>query len=56
MKGVKKVFSNDVMQFIFFINDLSKGDYENIIVTIQVIFIILEMVIFFYIKYKLFEN
>lgn len=51
MKGGNKVFSNNIMQFILFLNNLPTEIVQKIIVFMQSFLIITEIVYFFYIRH-----
>lgn len=45
------MFSNDILQLIAFFDNLPKATHEKIIITIQLILIVLEIIVFFYIRH-----
>lgn len=51
MKGGIKVFSNSIMQFILFLNNLPTETFQKIIVSMQIFLIILAILYFFYIRH-----
>ena len=45
------MFSNDVIQLIMFFNKLPEEAQERIILILQIIFIVAEVIVFFYIRH-----
>ncbi len=50
-KGGKKVFSNSILQFILFFNNLPTEIHQQIIVFLQLFVILAEILSFFYIRH-----
>lgn len=51
MKGVKEVFSNDMMQFFIFISNLPTETHEKLILCMEIFLILYEILAFFYIRH-----
>lgn len=45
------MFSNDILQFILFLNNLPTETFQKIVVSIQIFLIIVEIIYFFYIRH-----
>ena len=45
------MFSNNVLQFILFLNNLPTETFQKIIVSMQIFLIIVEILYFFYIRH-----
>lgn len=45
------MFSNNILQFIIFINNLSEETYQKIIIFTQFLVITLDIICFFYIRH-----
>lgn len=45
------MFSNDILQFILFLNNLPVETFTKIIVSMQIFLIIIEIIYFFYIRH-----
>ena len=45
------MFSNNVLQFILFLNNLPTETFQKIVVSIQLFLIIVEIIYFFYIRH-----
>lgn len=51
MKGGKEMFSNSLIQFILFLNNLPTEIHQQIIVLLQIFVILSEILSFFYIRH-----
>ena len=45
------MFSNNVLQFILFLNNLPTETFQKIVISIQIFLIIVEILHFFYIRH-----
>lgn len=45
------MFSNDILQFNLFLNNLPTETFQKIVVSIQISLIIVEIIYFFYIRH-----
>lgn len=45
------MFSNNVLQFILFLNNLPTETFQKLIVSMQIFLIIIEILYFFYIRH-----
>ena len=48
--------TNDIFEFVIFLNNLPKEIHEKIIISIQIFFIVFEIIAFLYIKCKIFKK